>query len=313
VARVVPNALNVGPRTASLNAWGTTRATTFGAWLKFAIKLYEQHNLTFGQTASTPHDEALYLLLRCLNLPLESGREVLKRKITRAEAEVLETALRRRVIERVPAAYITREAWLGGRCFYVDERVIIPRSYFVELIPQQLESWLPAGTPIKHVVDVCTGSGCLAILLAEQFPSAKVDAIDLSSDALAVAAINLKAHRLSRRVTLHQSNVFGKVPPIKYDVIVSNPPYEPSALVDGLPPEFQSEPRLALDGGADGMDIIRRLIKQSKARLQPHGILAIEVGALHDEVDREFKRQEPHWLHTEDGSNCVVLFQAARL
>jgi ribosomal protein L3 glutamine methyltransferase len=286
---------------------------TFAAWLNRAIKLYQAHGLTFGQIADSAHDEALYLLLSVLHLPLESGPAVLKRKITAAEAEVLETALRRRVIERIPAAYITREAWLGGRRFYVDERVLIPRSYFVELIPQQLESWIPAGLPVKHVVDVCTGSGCLAILLAEQFPQAKVDAIDLSADALAVAAINLKAHRLSRRVTLHQSDVFGQVPPVKYDVIISNPPYEPSALVDGLPAEFQSEPRLALDGGSDGMHIIRRLMKQAKPRLQPHGLLAIEVGALHDEVNREFKKQEPHWLHTADGSDCVVLFQAARL
>ena len=286
---------------------------TFRDWLKWAVKLYAQHDLQFGQVAHSAHDEALYLLLRCLDLPLESGPAILNREITKAEAVVLMAALHRRVIERVPAAYITREAILGGYRFFVDERVIIPRSYFVELIPDQLENWLPAGAPVKHVVDVCTGSGCLAILLAKQFPNAKVDAIDLSPSALEVAAINLKAHRLSRRVSLHQSDVFGSVPPVKYDVILSNPPYEPSALVDRLPEEFQAEPRMALDGGIDGMDIIRRLLKQAKARLQPHGIVAIEVGALHDEVNREFHRHEPHWLHTADGSDCVVIFQAARL
>jgi ribosomal protein L3 glutamine methyltransferase len=289
------------------------RGGTFRDWLQWAVKLYAQHELQFGQVAPSAHDEALYLLLRCLDLPLESGPAILKRKISQAEAIVLSAALHRRVIERVPAAYITQEAFLGGCRFFVDERVIIPRSYFVELIPEQLERWLPAGTPVKHVVDVCTGSGCLAVLLAKQFPDAKVDAIDLSPRALEVAAINLKAHRLSRRVTLHQSDVFGAVPPVKYDVILSNPPYEPSALVDRLPEEFQAEPRMALDGGVDGMDIIRRLLAQAKARLQPHGIVAIEVGALHDEVNREFRRSEPHWLHTADGSDCVVIFQAARL
>ena len=285
---------------------------TFRDWLQWAVKLYAQHGLQFGQVADSAHDEALYLLLRCLDLPLESGPEILKRKIFPAEAPVLMTALRRRIIERVPAGYITQEAFLGGYRFFVDERVIIPRSYFVELMPE-VESWLPAGTPIKHVVDVCTGSGCLAVLLAKQFPDAKVDAIDLSPQALEVAAINLKAHRLSRRITLHQSDVFGSVPPVKYDVILSNPPYEPSALVDRLPAEFQAEPRMALDGGSDGMAIVRRLLAQAKGRLQPHGIVAIEVGALHDEVNREFRRHEPHWLRTADSSDCVVVFQAARL
>jgi ribosomal protein L3 glutamine methyltransferase len=286
---------------------------TLRTWLGWAIKLYASHNLALGQVASTAHDEALYLLLRTLGLPLESGPAVLKRKLTASEHEALLAAFHRRVVERVPAAYITREAWLGGRRFYVDERVIIPRSYFVELIPEQLPSWLPAGRPVKQVADVCTGSGCVAILLAEQFPQAKVDAIDLSADALAVAALNLAEHRLSRRVNLHRSDLFNQVPAVKYDLIVSNPPYEPSALVDGLAAEFHAEPRLALDGGIDGMDIIRRLLRQAKRRLRPQGILAIEVGELHEAVDREFAGHEPHWLHTADGSDCVVLFQAARL
>jgi ribosomal protein L3 glutamine methyltransferase len=286
---------------------------TLADWWHHAQREYDRHGVALGQVAATAHDESLYLLLSCLELPLDSGPAVLKRMVTAAQAEVLRTALRRRLEERVPAAYITREAWLGGRRFYVDERTIIPRSYFVELIPTQLESWLPAGLKVKHAVDVCTGSGCLAILLAAQFPGAKVDGIDLSPEALEVAKINVKAQRMSRRVTLHRSDVFGSVPPVKYDVIVSNPPYEPSKLVDGLPPEFQAEPRLALDGGKDGMDIVRRLIAQARLRLQPHGVLAIEVGGLRTAVDKEFGRLQPHWLHTEDGADCVVLFQAAHL
>lgn len=286
---------------------------TLADWWRHAQREYDRHGVALGQVAATAHDESLYLLLRCLDLPLDSGPAVLARTVTAAQAEVLRTALRRRLVERIPAAYITREAWLGGRRFYVDERTIIPRSYFVELIPTQLESWLPAGLKVKHAVDVCTGSGCLAILLAAQFPDAKVDGIDLSPDALEVAKINVKAARMGKRVTLHHSDVFGRVPPLKYDVIVSNPPYEPSQLVDGLPAEFQAEPRLALDGGKDGMDIVRRLIDQARSRLQPHGVLAIEVGGLRGAVDEEFGRYHPHWLHTEDGADCVCLFQAARL
>ncbi|HEY3757550.1 MAG TPA: 50S ribosomal protein L3 N(5)-glutamine methyltransferase [Opitutaceae bacterium] len=314
-----PRLRSASPRPAPLQDWDKAASRrfhslrTFGQIWRWAQELYETHGLAFGQVASTAHDESLYLLLRVLDWPLDSGPEALKRALTAAQREVAREAIRRRVMERVPAAYITREAWLGGQRFFVDERVIIPRSYFVELIPTQLESWLPAGVEVKHAADICTGSGCLAILLAGQFPRAKVDAVDLSPDALAVAEINCRAHRMARRISLHRSDVFGGVPPVKYDVIVSNPPYEPSGLVNRLPAEFQAEPRLALDGGADGMDIVRRLIKQARSRLKPHGILAIEVGALHDAVNREFAKREPHWLHTADGSDCVVLFQAARL
>jgi ribosomal protein L3 glutamine methyltransferase len=202
---------------------------------------------------------------------------------------------------------------LGEHQFYVDERVIIPRSYFLEIIPEQLDGWLPDPKKVTHVVDVCTGSGCLAILLAKHFPKAAVDAVDLSPDALAVAAINVKAHRLTKRVTLHRSDVFDVVPVVKYDVILSNPPYEPSAHCDALPAEFKQEPRLALDGGRDGLDIIRKLLRQARTRLQPHGIVLIEVGGLMAAMDREFAPLEPHWLHTGDGSDCVCVIHAARL
>jgi len=286
---------------------------TFGAWLSFAKQLYARHELALGQVATSVHDEALYLLLRALDLPLDSDRSLLARRLNAGQRAALQAVLHRRVFERVPAAYLTREAWLGEDRFYVDERVIIPRSYFLEIIPGQLGSWLPAGMPVRHVADVCTGSGCLAILLAKHFPQAKVDAIDLSADALAVARINVKAHRLSRRIALLRSDAFDAVPPVKYDVILSNPPYEPSGHVDALPPEFQWEPRMALDGGVDGLDIVCKLLRQARRRLQPHGIVVLEVGGLREAIDREFAALDPHWLHTEDGADCVCLFQAARL
>lgn len=286
---------------------------TLGDWLAFAEKLYAQEQVALGQVATSAHDEALYLLLRTLEVPLDSDARVLDRKLTAAQRARVETMLRRRVFDRVPAAYLTREAWLGEHRFYVDERVIIPRSYFLEIIPEQIASWLPAKTKPRRMVDVCTGSGCLAILLAHQFPSAEVDACDLSADALAVAAINVKAHRLTRRVHVFASDVFDAVPPAKYDVILSNPPYEPSGLVDTQAPEFAAEPRMAHDGGRDGLGIIRKLLRQARERLAPQGIVVIEVGGLRAAIDREFAALQPHWLHTQDGSDCVVLFQAARL
>jgi ribosomal protein L3 glutamine methyltransferase len=287
---------------------------SFGEWLRFAEKLYAKQKLALGQVATNAHDEALYLLLRTLDLPLDSDASVLARKLTAAERARVTDVLRRRAIERVPAAYLTKEAWLGEHRFYVDERVIIPRSYFLEIIPEQLNDWLPAsGAKVKRIVDVCTGSGCLAILLAHHYPKARVDALDLSADALAVAKINVREHHLTKRVQLFASDVFDAVPEAAYDIILSNPPYEPSAHVDAQSPEFAAEPRMAHDGGADGLAIIRTLLRQAATRLAPHGIVAIEVGGLRAAIDREFAALEPHWLHTQDGSDCVCLFQAARL
>lgn len=292
---------------------GAARLETVGAWLRFAEKIYAREKLALGQVATDAHDEALYLLLRTLDVPLDCDASVLAKQLTADERRKVEAVFRRRVLERVPAAYLTREAWLGEHRFYVDERVIIPRSYFLEIIPQQLDAWLPAGAKVKRVVDVCTGSGCLAILLAHQFPEAKVDATDLSADALAVAEINVREHRLARRLRLIQSDVLDAVSGEKYDIILSNPPYEPSELVDAQSPEFKAEPRMAHDGGKDGLVIVRKLLRQARTRLQPHGIVVIEVGGLRAAIDREFAALEPHWLHTDDGSDCVVLFQAARL
>jgi ribosomal protein L3 glutamine methyltransferase len=292
---------------------GAARLATPDAWLRFAERLYVREKLALGQVATDAHDEALYLILWALGLPLDSDARVLTRKLSRRERDGVECVLRRRVLERVPAAYLTREAWLGEHRFYVDPRVIIPRSYFVEIIRDQLDGWLRDPGAVRRVADVCTGSGCLAILLAHHFPKAKVDAIDLSTSALAVADLNVRVHRLSRRVTLHEVDVFTGVPAAKYDIIVCNPPYEPSAHVDALPLEFQREPRMSLDGGADGLDIIRKLLRQARTRLTREGLVLIEVGGLRAAMDREFAALEPHWLQTEDGADCVCVIHAARL
>jgi len=281
---------------------------TVGEWLAWAERAYEREQVALGQVATNAHDEALYLLLRTLGLSLESDASVLKRKVSAAEWQRLEDVFKKRIRERVPAAYLTREAWLGEFRFYVDERVIIPRSYFLEIIPR-----LAAKRKARRVVDVCTGSGCLAVLLAEAFPGAEVDAIDLSRDALEVAKINVREHGLERRVRLWESDVFDAVPAAKYDVILSNPPYEPSAHVDAQDPEFAAEPRMAHDGGVDGMVIVRKLLRQARERLAPRGIVVIEVGGLRDAVEKEFGALEPEWLPTEDGSDCVFLVREERL
>jgi ribosomal protein L3 glutamine methyltransferase len=312
---------------------GALGLVTLSDWLGFAERQYDICHLALGQVATNAHDEALYLLLRTLELPLDSEAGVLTKKVTASQRVKVEAMLRRRVLERVPAAYLTREAWLGEHRFYVDERVIIPRSYFLEIIPQlgrrlaadpasarpskrSAKKAVDLGPPaetVRRVADICTGSGCLAILLAHHFPGANVDACDLSPAALEVAKINVREHRLARRMHLFASDVFDAVPAARYDVVVSNPPYEPSAHVATQAPEFAAEPRMAHDGGDDGLAIIRKLLRQARDRLTPEGILLIEVGGLRPAIDREFASLAPQWLGTEDGSNCVGLFHAARL
>ncbi len=282
------------------------RPETLGGWLAWAETRYAEEGLALGQVAADAHDEALYLLLSTLGLPLDSDEGVLERTLTRSEQAAVEKALGRRILERVPAAYLTGEAWLGGHKFRVDPRVIIPRSYFVEIIPR-------LGPVRGRIADVCTGSGCLAVLLALRYPEADVDAIELSKDALEVARANVRDHGLSKRVHLHQSDVFDAVPLARYGLIVSNPPYEPTAIVDGLPEEFQREPRMALDGGADGLDVIRKLLDQAAHRLESGGRVLIEVGGLREAVDREFSELKPRWLRTADGTDCVCLIEGFRL
>jgi ribosomal protein L3 glutamine methyltransferase len=286
---------------------------TLGEWLSWAERQYARRKLALGQVAQTAHDEALYLLLHSLGLPLESRAAVLRKKTTAEENIRLAEMFRRRLEDRVPAAYLTHEAWLGEHRFYVDERVIIPRSYFLEIIPEQLPQWLPAKKPVKRAVDVCTGSGCLAILLAHQFPAAKIDAIELSPEALAVARFNVATHYLGSRVKLFHSDVFDAVPRVKYDIILGNPPYVPTRELRDLPAEFKNEPAMALDGGRDGLDVIRKLLRQARDRLQPHGVVVLEVGGLRPAMDRAFPELDLHWLHTMDGEDCVCLVPARRL
>ena len=290
-----------------------THLATLGDWLAFAEQLYGREGVALGQVAASAHDEALYLLLHALGLPLDSDADVLDRRLTPVQTTAVKKILRRRVCDRVPAAYLTREAFLGEHRFYVDERVIIPRSYFLEILPTQLGSFVPEAKKVLRVADVCTGSGCLAVLLAHHFSNARVDAIDLSTDALAVAEINVRAHHLTRRVKLFESDVFDDVPRALYDVILSNPPYVPTRELRGLAPEFKQEPRLALDGGADGLAIIRKLLRQARDRLAPDGVVLLEVGGLRVAMQREFAALAPHWFHSADGEDCCCAIRAEKL
>lgn len=283
-------------------------------WVRYAVSLFTAAKLYFGQGAARPYDEAVYLIRHVLHLPHEGLETFFDARVTASEADAIRVALERRAYGREPAAYITGEAWLGEYSFRVDRRVIVPRSYFLELIPEELNKWLPDPEGVTSVADVCTGSGCLAILLAMAYPLARVDAVDLSQDALDVAALNVEDYHFADRIALHRADVLDGVTPAEpYDLIICNPPYEPESVLATLPDEFKHEPENALVSGADGLDVIRRLLPQAAGRLKERGVLLIEVGGLQDAMHAEWPDLDIHWLHTADESDCVCVIHAGEL
>jgi len=286
---------------------------TLRDWLRFAVSRFEEAGLHFGHGTHQAYDEAAYLLLHALHLPLDRLEPFLDARITRAEAEKVASLLDRRVIERIPAAYLTKEAWLGDLRFYVDERVIVPRSFIAELLREHLAPWVPDPGTVGSALDLCTGSGCLAIAAALAFPDASVDGIDISRDALAVAQVNLGAYGLNDRVRLVRSDLFAKVEGRRYDVIVSNPPYVDAPSMRTLPEEYRHEPRLALAGGADGLAIVRRIIAAAPEHLTEGGILVVEIGHNRDALEAAYPRLAFTWLETSAGDEHVFMLRRADL
>jgi len=213
----------------------------------------------------------------------------------------------------MPAAYITREAWLGEFRFYVDERAIVPRSHVAELIGTAFAAWLPHPERVERTLDLCTGSGCLAVLLAHAFPAARVDAVDLSADALDVAKQNVDGYGLAQQVRLVRSDLFAELAGERYDLVVSNPPYVTEAAMQALPAEYRKEPALALAGGADGLDIVRRIVAQASVYLRPRGLLVVEVGAGRAAVERAWPEVEFTWPETAGGGDRVFLVSREQL
>lgn len=288
------------------------RLRTGKDWLRFAVRELARGGAAHGQGFLDAGQEAETLLAHALGLPWETLSEALARPMPEPAAARLRHLLEQRIFDKEPTAYLTGEAWLGGLRFRVDRRVIIPRSYFVEIIPEQLPLWIPDAAKVRRAADACTGSGCLAVLLARQFPSTHVDATDLSAEALEVARLNVADHGLSERITLRETDTLAglKGP---YDLIISNPPYEPESVLRTLPAEFHREPRMALVSGKDGLGVIRKLLAQAAKLLAPHGVLAVEVGGLHDAIAKSWPNLELTWLPTADGSDCVFLVTGSAL
>mgnify|MGYP001000773900 FL=1 len=281
--------------------------------LRYAVSRFNEAGLFFGHGSDNAWDEAVYLLLHTLHLPIDQLEPFLDARLTRAERNTVLNVIERRVRDRVPAAYITQEAWLGEHRFYVDERVIVPRSFIAELIEEQFQPWLDNPEGVTRALDLCTGSGCLAILLALAFPEAEVDAVDLSTDALEVAKRNVADYALTDRVHLVHSNLFAGVARQRYDLIISNPPYVNAESMATLPHEYLREPQMALAGGDDGLDLVRIMLKEARNHLNPGGLLVVEIGHNCDALEAAFPQTPFTWLETAAGNEYVFMLRAEEL
>lgn len=276
-------------------------------YLRFAVSSFNQAGLHFGHGSDNAYDEAVYLILHTLHLPLHQLEPFLDAQLIERERTEVLRMIQQRIEKRLPAAYLTREAWLGDFRFYVDRRVIVPRSFIAELLFDGLEPWLDNAPPARHVLDLCTGSGCLAVIAAHIFESATVDAVDLSSDALAVARKNVTDYGLQNRVELLQSDLFDALQGRCYDLIISNPPYVNQESVEALPPEYQHEPALALGSGQDGLDAVRRILNQARSFLSADGILIVEIGHNRQVLEAAFPELPFIWLPVSAGDQFVFM------
>jgi ribosomal protein L3 glutamine methyltransferase len=289
---------------------GTTQELeTVRDWVRYAVSRFNAGQVYFGHGTASAFDEAIYLVLHTLHLPLDRVDPFFDARLTHAERVELAALIERRVNERIPAAYLTREAWLGEFRFYVDERVLIPRSHIAQLLPDALAPWLPEPAIAQSALDLCTGSGCLAILLAHHFPNADVDAADISSDALAVALRNVVDYGLQERINLIRSDLWANLTEKTYDLIISNPPYVTAMSMAELPAEYRHEPELALAGGDDGLDAVRTIIGKAASYLNPRGLLLVEVGHNRVATEAAFPRLPFTWLSTGQDDDDVFLLQ----
>lgn len=291
----------------------TTHFVTIRDLLRFAVSRFNAAGLAFGHGSTNAYDEAVYLILHTLHLPLDVLEPFLDARLCADEIGTVLQVIERRTVERVPAAYITREAWMHGLRFYVDERVIVPRSFIGELLEDGLQPYIGEPEQLDAVLELCTGSGCLAILAASAFPHADVDAVDLSAPALEVAQRNVTDHGLDERIALFKGDLYAPLPARRYDLILTNPPYVNAESMASLPPEYRHEPAIALAGGSDGMDIVRRIVAGARDRLTDDGALVVEIGNERANVEAAFGGLDIMWLPTSAGNDNVFLIQAADL
>jgi ribosomal protein L3 glutamine methyltransferase len=282
--------------------------------IRYAVSRFNEQKLFFGHGSDNAWDEAVYLVLHALHLPPDQLEPFMDARVLTSEREAALSLIDLRCEHRLPAPYLTHEAWLQGYTFHVDQRVIVPRSPVAELLMNQLSPWIADPFEITGILDLCTGSGCLAIIAAHQFPEAFVDATDISKDALDVALINVEKHGMQDRLNLHHGSLYDPLPvSAQYDLIISNPPYVNSASMLNLPPEYRHEPSLALAGGDDGMDLVRTIIEQAPTHLRDNGLLLIEIGHERAYFEAAFPDLDPIWLDTAEATDQILLLTKEQL
>jgi len=275
--------------------------------LRYAVTRFNESGLYFGHGSANAYDEAAFLILHTLSLPVDKLEPFLDAKLLHHEILHVMAQIDRRITERIPAAYLTCEAWLQGYSFYVDSRVLIPRSFLAELIVEQFAPWIADPGRVTDILELCTGSGCLAILLADAFPNAKIDATDISADALAVARQNVENYHMKDRITLIESDLYDALPEKPYDLIIANPPYVNSESMKNLPPEYRHEPQLALAGGTDGMDMVRVIIHHASRYLKKSGVIFVEIGNEAKYAEKAFPGLPLGWILTSGGNDRVFM------
>ena len=281
-------------------------------FVRWGMSLFNTAGLHHGHGLADAQDEAVYLVLHALHLPHDTPLAWFDTRLTREERRTVAELLARRVRERRPAPYLTGEAWFAGLPFHVDERVLVPRSPIAELIDNRFEPWIDA-EHVERILDLCTGSGCIAVACAMAFPEAQVDGSDLSADALEVAARNVVRHGLEEQVRLVQSDLFERLRGERYDVIVSNPPYVDAQDMAALPPEFHHEPCGALAAGDDGLDLVRIILREARGHLSPGGLLVVEVGNSAAALEDLYPEVPFTWVEFEHGDAEVFVLTAEEL
>jgi ribosomal protein L3 glutamine methyltransferase len=295
------------------NAAAESELVTVRDWLRLAVSRFRASGLVYGHGTANALDEAAYLILHTLHLPIDQLEPWLDARLLPSERRAVHEMVEKRIATRKPAAYLVNEAWVQGHSFYVDERVIIPRSLIGELLPGGLGGIIPDADAVRRILDLCTGSGCLAILAALAFPDARIDASDISPDALAVAQRNVRDYGLEGRISLQRSDLLAAHAGEVYDLVLANPPYVSAAALAAFPPEHKAEPQLAHAGGPDGLDIVRRILAEAGPSLAPGGSLVVEVGGGRPLLEEEFPDLPFLWLDTAESEGEVFALGASAL